>query len=109
MNSSRYIHVLITLSFVACLVPAVLLLIVYGLRSRWEQSAEGRAFMRLFAITVVGFALSVVVTAEPHWFHGAGFGNWVRIIVRFAIAGVLWDLLRLILRAQRTTTGKDQK
>jgi hypothetical protein len=36
----------------------------------------------------------------PAWFHG-DTGTWVRVVIRFAVAGVLWNMLRLFLRAQR--------
>jgi hypothetical protein len=91
--------VLVFLSFVAGLLPAVLLLYFYGLRTAWNTSVAGRAVFYLIAVTAASYSLSVLTLAFPHFFHDE-VGQWFRIVSRTLIAGVLWNLLRLFFRAQ---------
>lgn len=91
--------VLVFLSFITGLVPSVLLLYFYGLRTRWNSSVAGRAVFYLIAVTAASYALSVLTLAFPGFFHDE-VGQWFRIISRVMIAGVLWNLLRLFFRAQ---------
>lgn len=101
MNHSHIVHFLLTISFIAGLVPIVLVWVVYGTRSRWSGSSAGRNMFLLFAASTASYAVSTVVLLEPRWFVGTAAGNWLRIGIRFAIAAVFWNMLRLVIKAQR--------
>lgn len=91
---------LLTASFVAGLIPSVVLLVLYSARTRFWATAAGQAFFALIGVTALSYLLSVLALAVPGIFADTG-GTWVRIVLRFAIALVLWNLLRLFFRAQR--------
>lgn len=90
---------LILFSFIAGLIPAVILLVLYGLRTAWSATVAGRAVFALVVVIAVSYGLSVITLTFPQFFR-EGDGEWVRIVVRLALAGVLWNLLSLFLRAQ---------
>lgn len=91
---------LVIISFAAGLVPSGIMLWLYGFRTAWETSTAGRTLFGMILITVLSYALSLAVTIFPDVFRDTP-GEWVRIGVRLALAGGLWFLLRLFLRAQR--------
>lgn len=91
---------LLTASFVAGLIPAVILLVLYSARTRWWVTEAGQAFFALIGVTAGSYLLSVLALVLPSIFTETG-GVWVRVVLRFAIALVLWNLLRLFFRAQR--------
>jgi hypothetical protein len=92
---------LTTVSFVVGLVPAAVLWVLYGLRTDWRETQAGRAMFALISVFAVSYLLTVVVLLVPGWFHETA-GIWVRIVIRLAVAAVLWNLLRLFLKAQRS-------
>jgi hypothetical protein len=89
----------ILLSFIAGLIPAGILLFMYGARTAWSETIAGRAIFYLVAVTVGGYLLSVATLIWPEIFR-QGMGEVFRIIGRFIIAAVLWNLLFLFFRAQ---------
>lgn len=91
---------LITVSFILGLVPVAILWLLYGVRTQWRETQAGRAMFALITVTAVSYLLSVVVLLLPGWFHDT-VGIWFRIVTRLAVAGGLWNLLRLFLKAQR--------
>jgi len=91
---------LTTVSFVVGLVPVVILWVLYGLRTAWRETQAGRAMFALISVFAVSYLLTVVVLLLPGWFREPA-GIWVRLIIRLAVAAVLWNLLRLFLKAQR--------
>jgi hypothetical protein len=95
------VRVLLVVSFFAGLIPAVILWALYWSRTRWEESDAGKAFFALLAVTALSYLSSVLALVWPDFFSDTAAGLWLRIVVRFAIAAVLLNLLRLFFRAQR--------
>jgi len=93
-------RVLIPLSFAVGFVPVAILAVLYGWRTTWKATDTGKAMFLLFTTTAVSYGLSVAVLLIP-WFRGE-IGEWVRIVVRVAIGLVLWNVLRVFLKAQRS-------
>lgn len=102
------IQTLVALSFIAGAIPAITLLILYGLGVRWEETATGRWVFTLISITAVSYGTSSVVALFPQWFHD-GPGDWWRIIIRFIIAVALWGLLVIFIRAQKRGIREDKE
>jgi hypothetical protein len=100
VTDSIYFEGLVLLSFLAGLIPAMTLAVLYGLKVNWNNSMAGRAIFYLIMVTAASYLLSTVVLAWPHWFTEE-LGVIFRLVIRFAIAAVLWNLLRLYLRAQK--------
>lgn len=99
-------RVLLTISLFAGLIPAVLLWAGYGLRTRFWETDAGRAFFALISVTAVTYVLSTATVLWPEFFAAGevpptGPGLLIRVLTRYAIAGVLWNLLRLFVKAQR--------
>lgn len=92
--------VLIPLSFTVGFVPVATLAVLHGWKTEWRESDAGRALFYLFSTTAASYGLSVCVLLIP-WLQGE-IGDWIRIGVRFAIALVLWNVLRIFLKAQRS-------
>jgi hypothetical protein len=99
-------HTLVLVSFLAGLIPAAMLTLLYGIRSPWERSRAGRAVFYLLATTSASYGVSTVVTLFPHYFGPDGDGRWFRVLTRFVIAAVVWNLLRLFFRAQAEPGGE---
>lgn len=93
-------NLLITLAFVAGLVPSILLMILYGFRTRWSGTHAGRALFSLILVIVVSYSSSVLILLRPEWFAGSG-GKTFRLVIRVGIALALWYLLYVFYRAQR--------
>lgn len=95
-------NVLLTLAWVAGLIPAAVLLGLYLWRIGWPgpDNPGGRALVGLLTVTNLTYGLSVIVLLLPEWFHDT-IGSWVRVLSRLAVAAVLWNLLRVFLIAQR--------
>lgn len=95
-------HLLLTVSWLLGLFPSVLLLGLYIWRTGWPTRANpaGRAMVALLGVTTATYLLSVMILIWPWMFRGTG-GLTIRIGSRLAVAAVLWNLLRLFLRAQR--------
>lgn len=94
---------LITTSFVVGAIPAITLLILYGIGVKWEETSTGRWVFTFIAITAVSYATSTAVTLFPSWFHDGPGDAW-RIVIRFILAVALWGLLVIFIRAQRRGT-----
>lgn len=94
---------LLIASFITALVPSVILLALYGFRTRFWSSETGWAFFWLIVVVVASYGLSLVSLIFGEWANSDG-GMWVRALSRFGIAAVLWNLLRVFLRAQRRGT-----
>lgn len=92
-------EILILVSFIAGLIPAMLLLYLYGVRTAWRATVAGRAVFALVAMMATSYGLSVITLIFPQFFLEEN-GEWFRILVRFIIAAVMWNLLLLFLRAQ---------
>lgn len=88
---------------VAGLVPAALFTFDYARRSAWRSSAAGRAVMRLMVITTITYASSAATLAWPEFFKSDP-GTLIRVVIRAAVAAVLWDLYLLLRRSQRAPT-----
>jgi hypothetical protein len=100
------VRVLLVVSFVAGLIPSVLLLVGYGLRTRFWETDAGKGFFALVAVTASSYLLSLLTLIWPAFFAAGevpptGPGLWIRVAIRFAIALVLWNLLWLFVKAQR--------
>ena len=89
----------ITASFVAGLIPAVALLIGYGLLTDWWKTFTGRVLFGLIAVTAVSYGLSSFTLLWPGFWQGPG--ELARVIIRFAVAAVLWGLWAVWVRARR--------
>jgi hypothetical protein len=100
--------VLILISFIAGLIPAILLLILYGFRTAWQATVAGRAVFALVAVLAVSYGLTVLTLLYPEFFLGEG-GEWFRISVRAIIAAVMWNLLFLFFRAQGIGKKKSEQ
>lgn len=99
-------RVLFTVAFVAGLIPAVLLWVLYGTRTRWWATDAGWVVFALVSVTAVTYLVSAATLLWPEFFAAgevpeSGPGLWIRIATRFAVAAVLWALFRLFVRAQR--------
>jgi len=92
-------NVFVLLSFVAGLIPALILLVMYGFRTDWKGNPGGQVIFSLIVITVASYSLSVATLAWPSVFHGET-GERIRIAGRLLIAAGLWNLLRLFFMAQ---------
>lgn len=96
------LHVLLTVSWLAGLIPAAVLLGLYLWRVGvpGPDNPAGRAMVGLLGVTNATYLLSVLVLVAPGLFVGDG-GQVLRVGSRLAVAAVLWNLLRLFLLAQR--------
>lgn len=103
-------HVLLTVSWLLGLIPALLLAGLYVWRIGWPRADNpaGRAMLALLGVTNVTYLLSVLVLIWPWLFLGPA-GLTIRIGSRLAVAAVLWNLLRLFLRAQRAGRRADRE
>jgi hypothetical protein len=90
---------LVLVSFIAGLIPAIALLLLYGFRTRWTATIAGRAVFALVAMMATSYGLTVLTLVFPEFFLGDD-GEWFRIVIRFIIAAVMWNLLLLFFRAQ---------
>lgn len=97
----------IALPFIAGFIPAVILLVLYGTRTRWYGTIQGRALFSLFLMMVVSYLISLAVILFPEPFS-SGFWFVVRNVSRFAIALALWNMLRIFLKAQAAGRSKDE-
>jgi uncharacterized membrane protein len=93
-------NVWLTLSFVASFLPALVFLIAYSVRTRWEESPAGRVLFYMSSVMVVSYALSIMVLVFPGFFHD-GVGITARVVIRFLLATMQWSLVWLFFRAQR--------
>ena len=91
---------LYTVSFVAGLIPAVMLAVMHARRS-WRDNPAGRVLMVLFTVFAASYTMSVTVLLIPDVFRDTA-GEWFRIVFRFALAGALWNLVRLYRNALRS-------
>ena len=87
--------------FVLCFIPASILLVGYGLLTRWYSSLEGRVFFGLIATTWTNFLLGLATLAWPDWFGTDGPLEWTRVAGRVPIVVVLWGLVWVFFRAQK--------
>jgi hypothetical protein len=94
------IHTLLTVSFVAGLIPAVLFVAQYAFRSEWRATPAGRAVMALMGVIAASYALGVVALVRPTFFLEAT-GLYVALAIRLIIAVVLWNLWWVLWKAQR--------
>lgn len=99
---------LILITFIAGLIPAMLLLVLYGLRTAWRATVAGRAVFALVAVFATSYGLTVVTLIFPDFFLGE-VGEWFRIMIRFAVAFVMWNLLLLFFRAQGIGKRKSEQ
>jgi hypothetical protein len=90
---------LVLISFIAGLVPALLLLTMYGIRVDWRATYTGRTIFYLFLVITTTYSVTVLFLLFPEHFEKDG-GLWFRILVRLAIASALWKLFLLFLKAQ---------
>lgn len=90
---------LILITFIAGLLPAILLLILYGLRTAWSATVAGRAVFALVAVMATSYGITVLTLIFPQFFLEE-HGEWLRIFIRAIIAAVMWNLLFLFFRAQ---------
>lgn len=95
---------LILASFVLGMIPLAVLAGRYAWLGNWRSSSTGRAFMYLFLVFLVWAGLSVITLIWPDQMRGE-VGEWIRITIRFATDGVLWNVLRVFLKAQTRTAG----
>jgi hypothetical protein len=77
-----------------------LLWLQYGLRSAWLDTFTGKVMFALFGVIAVSYDLAVITLFAPHIFDG-GAGLTVRLLLRYAIDGVLIGMYVLLVRAQR--------
>ncbi len=91
---------LLITSYVIGFIPNVLLLWKYGFRTAWETSTTGRALFALFSIVFFNYVLQIVTTLFPGFFHSWP-GVIIRVVIRLAIAAVLFNLYRVFRKAQR--------
>lgn len=103
-------HVLLTISWLLGLIPAAVLLGLYLWRIGWPRKSNpaGRAMVGLLTVVNATYVLSVLILVWPWLFLGTG-GLTIRIGSRMAVAAVLWNLLRLFLRAQRAGRRADRE
>lgn len=93
-------NALLTASFVAGLVPAVLFVVLYAARSRWRATPAGRALMGAMVVTAVTYISSTATLVFPDFFRDDP-GVWLRVGTRVIVAVALWNLLAVLVRAQR--------
>lgn len=95
-------------SFICGLIPVLALSTLYGVKTKWTQSNEGRALLISLLVAACSYLISISVILFPQVFlHG--FWYMVRNVARFALAGVLWNMLRIFLRAQRDGRRRDDR
>lgn len=98
-------NTLIIASFGAGLLPILIFLVLYGLRTRWNESPAGRFLFGMAFTTVISYGLSLLTLMFPGYFND-NHGELIRIIVRFLLAGVSWSLLIVFFRAQNSGRRK---
>lgn len=94
-------NVLLILSFSASLVPALILLIEYAFRTKWEKTVAGRTLFFMAVVLVLSYSISVLTLLFPSFFHDTQ-GEAIRIVLRFLLSVMQWSLLWLFYRAQKT-------
>lgn len=102
---------LLTVSFVAGLVPALLFVAQYAHRSDWRGTPAGKAIMGLMSVIAATYTLTVFALIWPSFFL-SGTGTVLRIVIRLIIAAVLWNLWRVLRKAQRedaTSGGRAER
>jgi hypothetical protein len=88
-------------SFVAGLIPMAIFILYYGLKTRWYETITGIVMFLMGLATTVSYSVSVLTLTLPGYFREEQ-GEWIRIGIRFALAGVAWSLLWLLVWAQKT-------
>ena len=102
------IRTLLTVSFVAGLIPAVLFVIQYAWRSEWRATPAGRAIMGLMSVIAGTYSLTVFALIWPAFFLGPA-GVPLLIIIRLIIAAVLWNLWWVLRKAQRGDVDRGRR
>ncbi len=92
---------LLTASFVIGALVGNLLFVQYMVWSKWSATLTGHVLLGLFGVFALGYDMSAMVLLWPDLFPPEGFGNWLRIGLRFAIDGALIGMYVLLVRAQR--------
>ncbi len=95
-------HLLLTISWALGLMPSAGLLVAYIWRVGWpgKDNPGGRAVVALTSVLTMTYLLTVVALVAPSLFNG-GLGVTFKVCARLAVAAVIWNLLRLFVRAQR--------
>lgn len=90
-----------TASFVAGLIPSVVLLIWYGFLTAWYRTLTGWVLFGLIFVTSVSYGLTSVVLFWPGYWRD-GPGEPLRITIRWLVASVLWGLLVVFIRSRKS-------
>jgi hypothetical protein len=98
------IHQLGSGLIVVCASELVACAVFYGGWFRWWTSTEGRhlfAFMAVFG-AALGLWTALLVSGGDAWADlPPGPREWARLVTFLAIAGVITDRLRLLMRGKR--------
>jgi hypothetical protein len=96
-----------TASFIAGLVPSLILLILYGALTAWYKTFTGWVLFGLIFVTAVSYGLTSVVLLWPDYW-ASGPGEPARIIIRWLVASVLWGLLAVFVRSRKSKGRNEQ-
>ena len=94
-------NTLLTIAFAIGAIFGNLLMIQYGLGSRWWRTVTGRVLMALFAVIALSYDLSLMFLLRPETFREGSTAEIIRLVARFAIDAVLIGMYVLLIRAQR--------
>ena len=102
------LHALLTITFVAGLVPSLAFLYFYLTRSPWKDTPISRGLAWLMGVIAVTYTISLFSLFWPDFFLRSVPGQWIRIIERAAVAVILTNMVRVLLKAQRARSEEDQ-
>lgn len=93
------LETLLRISFYAGLIPSLVFVVLYGIRSAWRETSTGRAIMLLMGIIALSYLLGVIGLIWPRFFQG-DYALWIALVIRIAIAFVLINLTIVLIRTQ---------
>ena len=102
------LDLLLLISFVAGLVPALVFTGLYAVRSAWSSTAAGRAVMTLMFVITATYLSGVFTILFPEFFRDEP-GIFLRIIVRGFCAVALIRMCAVLLKAQQLDHNPRQR
>ena len=93
------LQLLLKISFYAGLIPSLIFVVMYGVRSAWRESSTGRAIMLLMSIIAFSYLLGVVNLIWPGFFL-SDYALWIALVIRVAIALVLINMTIVLFQTQ---------
>ena len=92
---------ILTLSTVVAVVPAIGFWLHYTFWIRWQETPTGKAIFGLLVVAILGLGIRPVSLLFPGFFLKTDAGFWVRVILGLLVGAVLANLWRVLVHAQR--------